>query len=214
MLKKNMKLLLATSLVILLPMVAGLLLWDVLPERIATHWNAAGEADGWSGKAAAVFAMPAFLLTVHWFCVLVTCLDPKNKDQNPNVLKLVLWIVPVICLLVQSMVYATALGMTLSVNLLIFPVMGIMFVILGCLLPKCRRNSTIGIKLPWTLHSDANWDATHRLCGKLWVAGGIATMACGFLPGSVWWMLGSLLIMTAIPVIYSYCFYRRNEAEA
>lgn len=211
---KNKKLLALTSVLILLPVAAGLLLWDALPEQIPNHWNAAGEVDGWTGKAGAVFVMPLFLLAMHWLCVVITTLDPKNKNQTPKVTGLVLWIIPVLSLAVNGMVYATALGVTVRVERLMPVLLGVMFAIIGNYLPKCRRNSTIGIKLPWTLESDANWNATHRLAGKLWVAGGIGAVVCGFLPGSVWWLLGILLIMTAIPVVYSYSFYRRNEAGA
>ena len=52
--KQNKKLLIITSLVALLPILAGLLLWDTLPDAIVTHWNFSGEPDGWMGKTGAV----------------------------------------------------------------------------------------------------------------------------------------------------------------
>ena len=58
MLKKNKGLMILTSVIILLPMVAGILLWEQLPERMATHWGVNGEADGWSSRPVAVFGMP------------------------------------------------------------------------------------------------------------------------------------------------------------
>ena len=77
MIKKNLKVLIITSIVILLPILAGLILWNQLPEQIPTHWNAAGEIDGWSSKPFAIFGLPAIMLAAQWLCVLGTAADPK-----------------------------------------------------------------------------------------------------------------------------------------
>ena len=79
---KNKKQMLLSSAVILLPMVIGVLLWDRLPDQIATHWGFNGEANGWSSKRAAVFQLPLFLLATHWVCSFFTGKDVKNKNQN------------------------------------------------------------------------------------------------------------------------------------
>jgi uncharacterized membrane protein len=86
---------------------------------------------------------------------------------------------------------------------------GLMFIIVGNLLPKCRQSYTMGIKLPWTLANEENWNKTHRLGGKTWVIGGIITMATAFI-GSFWILLGVLIVMVAVPTIYSYCLYRKQ----
>ena len=215
MLKKNKWALLISSLVILLPVAVGLLLWERLPEQVPSHWNAAGEVDGWSSKAVAVFAMPAFLLVMHWLCVVVTALDPKNKGKNAKAQSLVLWIIPVLSLLVNGMVYLTALGREVDVSVLMPGFIGVLLLIIGNYLPKCSRNSTIGIKLPWTLHSDANWNATHRLAGKVWTLGSLGIICSAFLPGtsSVWVLLVITVAMVIIPTAYSYWFYKICEAE-
>ena len=87
------------------------------------------------------------------------------------------------------------------------------FVVIGNYLPKCSRNSTIGLKLPWTLHSDENWNATHRLTGKLWIPGGVAMAATVFLPESLsfWVMLAIAAVIVFVPTGYSYWFYRTYE---
>ena len=214
MLKKNKWALLVSSLVTLLPVAVGLLLWEKLPERIPIHWNAAGEVDSWTGKAGAVFAMPLFLLAMHWLCVAITGLDPKNKGKNAKAQNLVLGIVPALSVMLNGMVYAAALGREVKIQLLMPCFVGVLFLIIGNYLPKCSRNSTIGIKLPWTLHSDENWNATHRLAGKVWTVGSLAVICCAFLPPeiSVWGMLAVLVAMVIIPTVYSYRFYKTHEA--
>ena len=213
MIRKNKAMLIVTSLVMLIPMLIGLLLWNKLPDQIPSHWDINGEVDAWSSKAFAVFFFPALLLGIHWLCVLASSADPKFKNYHPKMLRLVLWICPVSSLVLNSLVYCVALGYELNVEIVMPLLVGLMFIIVGNLLPKCRQSYTMGIKLPWTLHNEENWNKTHRFGGKLWVIGGIITMATAFL-GSFWILLSVLIVMVAAPTIYSYCLYRKQKKEA
>ena len=215
MIKKNLKTLVISSIIILLPMVAGLLLWDQLPEQLATHWNAAGQVDGWMSRGMAVFGIPVFLLAVQWLCVWVTGADKKNENQTKKALTMVLWITPVMSILCAAMIYGDALGMKINVTMLMPMVLGAMFVFLGNYLPKCKCNYTIGIKLPWTVSSEENWNATHRLGGRVWVAAGVLMMACAFLPGdwSVFLIFLIAAVAVAVPTVYSYVYYRKHHAK-
>ena len=210
MLKKNKATLFLTSIVTLIPILIGLLLWDRLPQRVPSHWNIEGQVDSWSSKSFAVFAMPAILFGLHWVCILGSCADPKNKNYPRKMFQLVLWICPVISLVISSMIYCVALGYALNIGIIMSLLVGLMFVIVGNLLPKCRQSYTMGIKLPWTLHSEENWNKTHRFGGKVWVIGGVLTLATAFL-GNFWILLGILIVMVAAPTIYSYRHYRKYE---
>lgn len=209
MLKKYWKTLFITSIVTLLPMTLGLLLWDRLPEQLPSHWNVNGEVDGWSSKAFAVFGMPLILLGVQWLCALATCADPKRKNHAAKVMHLVLWITPVLSVFLNGASYLTALGEGVPVEWMTPVLLGLLFVILGNYMPKCQINYTIGIKLPWTLNSEENWNRTHRLAGWVWVIGGLILMFSGFV-GGVWLMIAIALVMTLIPVIYSYTLYKKG----
>ena len=215
MIKKNLKALIISSIVILLPMVVGLLLWDQLPERFVSHWGIDGQPDGWAGKPMAVFGMPLFILAVQWIGALVTAADPKNKNQTNKAFTVVLWITPAISLLGAGMIYGTALGMVIQVNTLMPIFMGILFLFVGNYLPKCKQNHTIGLKLPWTLDNEENWNATHRLGGKVWVAAGVLMLLCTFLPES-WNVVGVFVVTVAavvIPCVYSYVYYRKQAEK-
>jgi len=215
MLKENKRKLLASSAVVLLPALVGLLLWNRLPDQLTTHWGADGTPDGWSGKAFAVFALPLILLAAHWLCVFATAKDPGNRTQSPKVFGLVLWIMPVISLFSNGVVYAAALEWEFRMELLTMLLLGLIFVLVGNYLPKCKPNRTIGIKIKWTFESEANWVATHRLAGRLWVAGGLLFMACAWLPlrAVVWVSALAFIPMIVIPVVYSYAFYRKQVKE-
>ena len=215
MLKKNKGLMILTSVIILLPMVAGILLWGRLPERMATHWGVNGEADGWSSRPVAVFGMPLFLLAIHWLGVWMTGQDRRNRNQNEKVLQMMFWIAPVISLFGMGSTYASALGQPPRIDRLAMLLFGIVFTIIGNYLPKCRQNDTIGIKIIWTLSDEENWNATHRLAGKLWVIGGLLLLLCAFLSGTAlpWVMPVVLGIMVVIPIVYSWWFHRKQKGE-
>ena len=207
--------LLITSVVILLPILGGVLLWDKLPEQVPFHWNINGEVDNWVSRPVAVFVMPFVLLGFQWLCVFVTQLDPKQKEKPHKLMGLVLWIIPVMNLLLNVMVYLTALGREVNIEVVIPLFFGALFVVLGTYMPKCEPSYTIGIKLPWTLEDEQNWNATHRLAGWLWVAGGLLVMPCTLLPPVAAFsvMMGILLVMVIVPTVYSYRYYKKHKKD-
>ena len=212
MIKKNLPKLIITSLVILIPILIGIVLWDKLPDQVPVHWNINGDVDGFATKAQAVFLMPLVLVAFHWICVLGTSLDPKKQNINDKMVTLVLWIIPIISLLCNSMVYATALGHKVSVEIMMPLFMGALFVVIGNYMPKCKQSYTVGIKIPWTLNDEENWNKTHRMAGFLWVIGGIVIMATAFL-GAFWLFFVVLIPMVIVPFVYSYLLYKKNKTE-
>ena len=209
MIKKNLKVLIITSIIILLPMAAGLVLWNQLPEQIPFHWNAAGEVDGWASKGVAVFVPSAAMLALQWLCVLVTSTDPKKQNHPEKVVHLVLWLIPLITVFISALMYAAALGGSVRVEMLMPILLGVVFIAIGNYMPKCKQNYTIGIKIPWTLASEENWNKTHRLAGWVWVGGGIAVMLTGFF-NLFWLMMVVTAIMVLVPFIYSYILHRKG----
>ena len=171
MIKKNLKILIITSIIILLPMIAGLVLWNQLPGEIPYHWNAAGEVDGWASKPMAVFGTSAVMLGLQGLAVIATLSDPKKQNHSQKVLQLIFWFIPVLTVVLSAMIYATAFGGNVRVEMIVPVLLGVVFVAVGNYLPKCKQNYTVGIKIPWTLHSEENWNRTHRLAGYVWVAG-------------------------------------------
>lgn len=209
MFKENKKTLFITCAVILLPIIAGLLLWDRLPDRIPTHWGMGGEVDGWSGKGFAVFAMPALMLGIQLLCFFVTASDPKRGNIRRKYLSMVLWIIPVLSVMTSCISYAVALGAQIRVEQVIPGFIGLMLVIIGNYMPKFQQSYTMGIRLPWTLSSEENWNRTHRFGGKIWALGGIGVLFCTLMG----WGMASIVILAVVvivPTVYSYALYRKG----
>ncbi len=212
MIKKNRTQIILSSIVTLLPMFVGLILWDTLPGRMTTHWGVNGEADGFSSKAFSVFGLPLIMLAIQWICVLATTKDSANKDQNSKVVGMVLWIIPMTSLITNGMMYAVALGSAVSVDIWVRVLVGLMFVVLGNYLPKCKRNHTIGVKVSWALQNEENWNKTHRFTGRLWVLGGVILLVTVFVPMEeiMWLVLMVIMVLSFAPILYSYLYYRKQ----
>jgi len=212
LIKNNKWKLIISSLLILLPIAVGLILWDELPAAMNTHWGIDGNADGSASRVFAVFGLPAIILAAHWLCLFITSFDKKNKRQNKKVFSLIFFIMPFVSLFSSFTVYAFAFGMEFDMIAVMLIVIGLLFVIIGNYMPKCRQNSTIGIKLPWTLANEENWNATHRFGGKLWVIGGAVIMLSVFLPNIVRITAFVLLLlaMVIIPTVYSVRYHKKQ----
>jgi len=208
--KIDKKTLLVTSIITLLPIVVGLLLWDKLPDMIPTHFGMDGTPNGWSSKPFTVFGLPALMLFFHWLCLGVTSVDPKYDNINDKVLGIVVWICPVISLLVVVASYGSALGWEMNISKYVMFGCGVLFMVIGNYLPKCKQSYTMGIKLPWTLDDEENWNRTHRFAGFLWVAGGAFIAINTFLEWE-WLFLVVVFVMVLIPTIYSFLYFKRNK---
>lgn len=202
MIKKNLKLMVITSLVILLPIAAGLILWPRLPRQLPIHWDLAGQVDNYAAKELVVLGFPLLLLALQWICSAATSLDPKRMAHSEKMLKLILWLIPALSVVLHAVIYAAALGSGVRVETIAPILLGPLLAITGNYMPKCRQNYTIGLKLPWTLNSEANWNQTHRFGGRVWLAGGLLMILAGLL-GSLWAMIVLLVVMIAAPILYS-----------
>lgn len=215
--KEYRKLLIITTLITLLPIMAGLILWNQLPDQIATHWGADGQANGWSGKTFAVFGLPCLLAAIHVFTCVITLNDPKRKNIHRKPMLLIFWIIPIVSLVTNGITYLAAMGSDVNVSVIAFVLIGVVFIALGNYMPKLQQNYTVGIKLPWTLNSQENWNRTHRLGGKLFIASGIVMIVSGFfgeLAGNstmFWVIFTAVIVLSAgIPAVYSFWLFRRG----
>ena len=210
MMKKiNLKLLSLTSILTLLPILVGVILWKDLPASLPSHFGLDGQADGFSSKLEVVFLIPLLMLGLHFFAVVVTSLDPKASHVSPKMKTLIYWLVPLISGLVQLSIYGAAFGLIGNSTRIGLMMVGIVFLVVGNYLPKTKQNYTVGIRLPWTLDNEENWNKTHRLAGRLWVLGGLIILVNGFLSWAVFYVFfGVLLVMVLVPIFYSYWISR------
>ena len=207
---KNKKMLVITSLICLLPIIVGALVYKRLPEMIATHFDLNGNPDGWSSRAFAVFGLPAILLAVNLLLPFMLRADPKHENMSGALVNITIWTIPVLSLLCSGLTLGRALGYDVRIERVLPVFMGVLFILIGNYLPKTKQSYTMGIKLPWTLASEENWNRTHRLAGFLWVLGGIYFIVVSFIGWSVPAFVIPLAVMVLVPMVYSYLLYRKG----
>ena len=203
--KINKKLVLFTSILILLPSLVGCLFWYQLPEEIPTHFNLLGQADGYNHKMSAIFGLPTLMLLMHWLLLFIMIKDPKSSNISSKIQLLIYWIIPFVSFLLMISIFGESLGYSMMSGLLAQIFMGVVMIVIGNYLPKTHRNYIIGIRLPWTLENDENWRKTHRLAGKIWVLGGLLLFLNSFVQLYVYWVFFlTLFFVVIIPSVYSY----------
>lgn len=208
MIRQHKKMFMFTSVATILPILIGLLLWKQLPDSLATHFGADNQPDGYCSKAFAVFGLPIILLLFHFLCVAVTNIDPKAKNINQKIFRVVLWICPLVSLVVCNTIYLFNLGYQLNIEFLCGLLIGVLYLILGNFIPKIKPNYSIGIRVPWALFDSDNWYHTHRFGGKCMVIGGIVMIVTSPFQ-NIWILLVLCIIPCILPVIYSYLYYRK-----
>lgn len=213
MLKKYKVFFIISCLITILPILPGLIFWNRLPDSIATHFSFSGEPNGYSSKMFAVVGLYMLLLAVHCVCAVLTSSDPKSKNLSGKVYCLILCICPLVSLFCAVTVYGSALGFS-GTNKpgVIFVLMGLLYIVIGNYLPKCRQNFTVGLRLPWTLASTENWDRTHRFSGKIWIIGGLLLLIGAFISvlQTLWFFSGITAILVCVPCIYSFSLYKHG----
>ena len=215
MLRENKFKVIISSLIILLPSVFGLIVWDKLPNNMTIHWGADGNADGFGPKVFGVFGLPLILLAVHLLCLIVTAFDKKQKEQNRKALGIVFWIIPFISLFINSLIYFISFDVKFDMIRFMPIIFGVMFIFIGNYMPKTKQNRTLGIKMYWTLNNEENWNKTHRFAGKLWVITGAIIILSVFLPLKliISVFVLCLLISVLAPTVYSYSIYKNHKKQ-
>lgn len=207
--KLSKKTVFISALITLFPCIVGLLLWNRLPDVMATHFSADNTANGWSSKPFTVFGIPAILAGIQLFCLWATANDPRKKNINEKLFAVVVWTVPAISQICCLSVYAVALNKKVNIGLLANLIIGALFLLIGNYLPKAKQNYTVGIKLPWTLNSEENWNRTHRMAGWLWMLGGLAMIVNAFFLSTA--VLVVVLCGVVLPpAIYSYLLFKKG----
>jgi uncharacterized membrane protein len=206
----------AIAVIILISLALGIFFYGQLPERMASHWNASGQADGYSEKGMGVFLIPGLLvfLAVLWF--VIPKIDPKRKNIEAfrEQYDTFFVIISIFFLLVYAQILLWNMGTEISPNLVMPIGLGILFFYIGVLVESAKQNWFVGIRTPWTLSSEKVWDRTHKLGGKLYkVAGVIALLGILSLEHAVWFIIVPVLLVSGYLIIYSYLEYKKENGK-
>ncbi len=203
---------------IAIAVIAGAVLWNQFPDQMASHWNANDQVDGTMPKFWGVFMMPLVTLGMMALFLIIPNIDPlkANIAQFRGTFNIFIVLIIVFMLYIHKLTLAWSLGyQNFKMSTAMLPFMGVLFIGVGYMLKKAKRNFFIGIRTPWTLSSDTVWDKTHQLGSVLFMLSGAFAIVGGFFGGmtAFWLMFVPLIGSTVFLVVYSYVLYR-NETKA
>ncbi len=198
---------------IALALLAGAILWNQLPDQMASHWNTYDQVDGYISKFWGVFLMPLITLGMLVLFLVLPGIDPlkANIAQFRESFNLFIVLIVAFMLYIHGLTLAWSLGyQDFKMSAAMLPFMGVLFIAIGFMLRKAKRNFFIGIRTPWTLSSDSVWDKTHQLGSILFMASGVFAIIGGVFGGTTafWLMFVPLIGSSLFLVIYSYVLYR------
>ncbi|MEG1621355.1 MAG: SdpI family protein [Oscillospiraceae bacterium] len=203
------KIAIITTAVCLMPMILAALLYDKIPEQMPIHFDINGVANGYAPKFFGAFGIPILMAAVNLFLHYITNNDPKTAKMSSKLLAITKWTIAVLSIVCSTITIFMAIGIDMKIEIFVPSLVGLLMVIIGNYLPKTSQNNIIGIKLPWTLKSEENWNKTHHFAGFVWVVLGLIMILCGFFKLEIIFML-SLFAMIIIPCVYSYYLYKKG----
>jgi len=202
-------------LLIALTVVSAVYFYNNLPDRIATHWNFAGQVDAYGSGKTHVIVLSALVIGMYFLFLLLPYFDPKKERYEQfakvyHVFKNILLALFVIIFFITSL---NGLGYNLPVGVIIPFLIGLLFIVLGNYMGKIKMNWFVGIRTPWTMSSEEVWNKTHRFGGKMFILAGLLLMAEIIMPLS--WKLPVFIVMIAALLFgtigYSYIVYLQEK---
>jgi uncharacterized membrane protein len=204
--------------IICLQLLIALLSYPFLPDRVPTHWNAAGQVNGYGAKWVDTFLFPVLTLGIYILIRVLLSISPRigsesgGQRANVEVVDRILISVFLVMLMIQLTILAVLFHLPVDTSFVICLLLSAMLLAMGNYLGKLRRNFWAGIRTPWTLVSDTVWERTHRFAGWLFVGTGVIGIALSFIPPiRIWGVVGLLLLDVMLAIVYSYVVYQGLE---
>ncbi|KYK26050.1 hypothetical protein AYK26_01220 [Euryarchaeota archaeon SM23-78] len=200
--------------IILVSFIIALWAYPNVPDKMASHWNAKGQVDGYMSKFWGLFLMPIISFSLFLLFLVIPVIDPL-KANIKKFRKYFDWFIILLFVFFFYIFMLTILwnlGVRYNMNIAMVPALGLLFFYIGILLQKAKRNWFIGIRTPWTLSSDQVWDKTHKLGANLFkIAGVVAIIGIFFPKYSIWFVLIPVLAFAFYLIVYSYFEYQKEK---
>ncbi len=199
-------------LIILISFAIGIYFYPQMPEKIASHWNAQGEVDGYMSKFWGLFLMPIISLVLFLFFLFIPKIDPLKANIEKFIKYFDYFMIIFFTFLFYLYLLTVAWNLGLKFNMiqLLSPTFGVLFFYCGIMTGKAKRNWFIGIRTPWTLSNEEVWNKTHKVGGGLFKIAGVISLGGLILPNlALFLVLFPILFFTLYITVYSYLEYKK-----
>jgi len=207
----------AVAVIILLSFAVSIYLYPQMPEKVASHWNAQGQADGYMGRFWGLFLAPLIMVGLLLLFMAIPRIDPlkeniaefrKSYDNFVILMALFMFYLHMLTILWNT-------GHRFNMTLSLAPAIGVLYYHVGILIENAKPNWFIGIRTPWTLSSETVWYKTHETGGKMFKASAaIAIFGMLFPRYVIFFMVVPVFIAAFYTMIYSYLEYQKEAKQS
>ncbi|MFA5746844.1 MAG: DUF1648 domain-containing protein [Candidatus Paceibacterota bacterium] len=198
---------------ILASFAVGFWAYPQMPEMVASHWNENGEVNGYMPKFWGVFLMPILSLVMSFLFIVLPKIDPMkaNIEKFRNYYNSFISAIILFLFYIYLLTIEWNLGHRFDMVYFLIPALSALFYWSGILVEKAKMNWFIGIRTPWTMSSEAVWDKTHKLGGKLFKASALISLAGLFFgPLAFWFTILPITFVSFYLIIYSYLEHKKE----
>ena len=193
----------------------SIVVYSRLPDQVPVHWGLSGEPDRYGSRLEGAFVVPAIMAFVFALMRWLPSRDPRaaNIAKFRDTYDLSVLVVMAFMTAVHVFTLGVSLGWAVNIMTVVLVGLGLLFVVLGNVLPRARSNFVFGIRTPWTLSSDAVWTRSNRVGGYAMVAAGLVTIAAAFMARPLGFAvaLTSIMLGALTPIVYSYVLWARER---
>lgn len=222
---KRFKIIFVTILAVLPTVYTAASVLFILPETVAAHFGIDLTVDRYGSKYEA-FIIPAIILAtyiayffIRKFAFYSSTDDDSRTRLNLDVFDTAMMLVYVLLntinvfeliLMAKPEIAQSADSLT---AVILSALVGIIFILLGNIMPKTKRNSFIGIRMRFTMDTDEHWYIANRSCGIAMMLGGFCTIIAGLVVRNfsfIFYMILSLILFLTVATIYSYVIIKKK----
>lgn len=190
--KNRKRTLIWSAALILLPMVYGALVYQQLPQQMATHWSVNNEVNGYMARPFMIFGLPLLMLVMQ----LVILFVPRGKQAAPRFERVAVATIPVVTLVMYITTIQYNLGHRLDIWHIAVLLMAALFIAMGNYMPTVPEGYDYGWHPYNRMFKGARRRQYLQLFGFVMVGGGIALLISLFFSGLV-----SAIVMGIIIVL-------------
>ena len=205
------------------PFLIAFIAIQFLPDQIPAHYNALGEIDRWGSKyeefvLAVTFSLSGWIL---WLMARFSGCFADNDEElakakaNAKVIVVVgIAVQLLLCALQIIFIYGAYREAALGAQVSVLPIwkitgigVGILYLIIGNIMPKAKPNSVVGVRTSWSRSSPEAWAKSQRSGGITFaIAGAVCILLSLVLHGFAVFvaMMACTLVATVVACVLSF----------
>ena len=201
-----------------------------MPDQVPMHYDTVGNIDRWGSKYEnLIFPVIILAMSLFW-TLLIRYYDKKalretdgkesaGASSNARVLGIVGLCMAAMFTVMQGFILYGAVNAAVSgattwsvdIGKVSVILMGIIFIILGNFMTKTRINSTVGVRISWSMYNDNTWRKSNRFGAYALMIAGVVTIIMAVLLRNSFCAamaaVGAVILASVVTLIYAHKVY-------